>query len=352
MIRVVAFLILLSEICIAQVSLNGHGSVVVRSRGVVSEPDDRHVESEVIFGEPEHKTTEEAVDFDNFFRNAGRERPPQTSVKNQVAQQPSTDREWWLVTEWYCTACPAAKASFLSSGGREDHIITSHQAMMMHGVVVEQVPYFYYTYQNSNQQRVSQNPVALWEGKSYSGRVCNNPNCTMCNSIDSQIQSQLKSLSAPTLGVPLPELPSDMQPSLPAVISEALRKLQLNKSSLVADLGCGDARVLIQAVRDYDCHGVGYEIDEKQVERARAAVSKAEASGEIPRGRILIVNQDVSQLGFLPAKVDAVFCYQSPKTLVSFRHLLVGRKNVASSLHHIPGIPMRRGPGELVWTPL
>lgn len=37
------------------------------------------------------------------------------------------------------------------------------------------------------------NPVGHWGGVAYSGRVCSNPNCTMCNSIQQQIENVKRS---------------------------------------------------------------------------------------------------------------------------------------------------------------
>lgn len=51
--------------------------------------------------------------------------------------------------------------------------------------------WIYESYMNPRLTRTAQ-PMAVWGNQTYSGRVCGNPNCGMCNSIESQLASQVQ----------------------------------------------------------------------------------------------------------------------------------------------------------------
>jgi glutaredoxin len=44
---------------------------------------------------------------------------------------------------------------------------------------------------------VQQQPVAIYDGQAYTGRVCNNPRCQMCNAIQQQLNRQAQTVVAP-----------------------------------------------------------------------------------------------------------------------------------------------------------
>jgi hypothetical protein len=52
-----------------------------------------------------------------------------------------TDR--WLVSEDWCANCPAAKARFKASGGKDENIITIAEALELHGKQIRGVPHEY-----------------------------------------------------------------------------------------------------------------------------------------------------------------------------------------------------------------
>lgn len=53
--------------------------------------------------------------------------------------------EKWLVSESWCTYCPAAKARFLKEGNPADHVITIAEAKRLHGKDISSVPAEYTT---------------------------------------------------------------------------------------------------------------------------------------------------------------------------------------------------------------
>jgi uncharacterized protein (TIGR03000 family) len=81
-------------------------------------------------------------------------------------------------------------------------------------------------------------------------------------------------------------------------IVEAMCKLgEVGKDDVVYDLGCGDGRIIIAAVKKYGAKkGVGVEIDRDLVRKAKAAVKKAGLADkiEIRRGDVLKIT-DLSE---------------------------------------------------------
>lgn len=68
-------------------------------------------------------------------------------------------------------------------------------------------------------------------------------------------------------------------PSPPDLVAETLSQLhwtgKLQRNTLVADLGCGDARWLVAACSRYGCTGVGFDIDRDMLTKAKANVNAA-----------------------------------------------------------------------------
>lgn len=186
-----------------------------------------------------------------------------------------------------------------------------------------------------------------WGGRTYSSRVCNSPNCQMCNSIQAGLnqqrfqQSQQSSYSyyqqpvyrgsvvsseglvfnrdqqpaqqfqghySPSESLQTANNPAQRNAST-EVIDEALETLKLTPGDTLADYGCGDGRVLIRAAQYYGCYGVGIEIDKEMARKARANVIKAERDGEIPANSIQIVTGDVLEFDPTQYNVTAIYCY-------------------------------------------
>lgn len=107
-----------------------------------------------------------------------------------------------------------------------------------------------------------------------------------------------------------------------------LLKLELHSADILYDLGCGDGRVLIAAVRDYGCQAVGIEIDPYRAALARERVARSGV------GRIRIVTGDATR--FYLNQATAVFIYQD----IELMQQLVPRlrtDRIVSYLHEIPG---------------
>jgi SAM-dependent methyltransferase len=89
------------------------------------------------------------------------------------------------------------------------------------------------------------------------------------------------------------------------VVERMLTMARVQKDSLVYDLGCGDGRVLVTASRKYGCHAMGYDLDPRRVEEARANARQAGVE------RFVAAEQrDIFTVDVRPA--DVVFLYLNP----------------------------------------
>jgi precorrin-6B methylase 2 len=93
-----------------------------------------------------------------------------------------------------------------------------------------------------------------------------------------------------------PKSPDDIVvryvPTPDDVVEEMCRVAKVGKNDIVYDLGCGDARMVIIAVKKFGAKkGIGIELDPKMVEESKANVKKAglEDKIEIRQGDVLKV---------------------------------------------------------------
>jgi ribosomal protein L11 methylase PrmA len=64
----------------------------------------------------------------------------------------------------------------------------------------------------------------------------------------------------------------------PAVVDRMLAMGHVGKNDVVIDLGCGDGRIVIEAVRKHGARGIGYDIDPERVDEARKNARRAGVS--------------------------------------------------------------------------
>src|SRR5688572_3687056 len=76
-----------------------------------------------------------------------------------------------------------------------------------------------------------------------------------------------------------PDVP--YEPSPPEVVTVMLELGSLRAGDVVYDLGCGDGRIVIEAVRRYQATGVCIDIDPERIREARANAERAGAAGSI-----------------------------------------------------------------------
>lgn len=158
-----------------------------------------------------------------------------------------------------------------------------------------------------------------------------NCNCPMCRGIRS-LQSQYRTMS---IVAPEAAVPPAQEPTPADTIDQMMDLMPLNSRDVLADLGCGDGRILIEAVLRFGCTGIGVEIDPEMAEKARVRVENEGLSQ-----KIRIITGDV--LDFEPSGhgVTAAVTYLYPDLLSKLSDKLKDIAIVASPFHEIHGLGM------------
>ena len=175
--------------------------------------------------------------------------------------------------------------------------------------------------------------------ETYGG--CSSKRCGMCRTLRAQ-QAEYRRLKAiydqaMQYQQTSIEIPDHQQPTPDDVLRQVIDLLNLSPSDKLADLGCGDGRVLIAAVDRYGCSGVGVEIDPVKADEARSNVQAAGLTG-----RIAIITDDA--LRFWPADhgVTAAVAYLYPDLLEQLKPNLQQVRLVVTPFHQVPGMEMEQ----------
>ena len=138
----------------------------------------------------------------------------------------------------------------------------------------------------------------------------------------------------------LPEAPSLLfedsvfEPMPQEAVNAMLQQVYPLEGEVLYDLGCGDGRILIEAVSSFGCRAVGIEINPETVALAKQNV---EDSGF---GRILIVQGNVKDYNLDDA--DVITMYLFPELIEELLpHIRPGTR-VVSFEHEIPGVDCTR----------
>jgi precorrin-6B methylase 2 len=96
-------------------------------------------------------------------------------------------------------------------------------------------------------------------------------------------------------------------PTPPEVVAAMLKVARVGKNDVVYDLGAGDGRIVISAVKDFGAaRGVGIDIDPERVKEATAAAKQAGVSD-----RIRFLNQDLFATSLAEATVVTLYLLPS-----------------------------------------
>lgn len=271
--------------------------------------------------------------------------PCRCGTRSQSAPAATTGQtvERFLITEPWCGLCPAAKTRFLNSGGNPANIISMAEAQRRHGIIHN--PPHEYTAVSSTvaaavpvwPQRMS--PPARyvnWPGwgtidlETYN-RNCN---CSMCRSIRAQQQEyrRQKQLFDRSTSSITPPVTPDQEGTPHALVETLLDQMELRDSDVLADLGCGDGRIVIAAAKR-GIRGIGVEIDPIRASVARQNVQAAGLNH-------LISIETGDALAFDPKRATAATTFLYPPLLAKLSPKLKALRVVASPYHEVPGLQM------------
>lgn len=152
-------------------------------------------------------------------------------------------------------------------------------------------------------------------------------NCPMCRGIR-QIQSEMRQ-DMTSVDVGQESAPED-------VAKAAIDLLQLDKDDVLADLGCGDGRVLVDAVTRYHCSAIGIEIDPVKADAAKLAVRTAGLDD-----RIKIKTADIRDDSEWES-ATAIYSYLYPELLGELAPRLKAMRKVVTPYHQVPGLQMKQ----------
>jgi SAM-dependent methyltransferase len=99
-----------------------------------------------------------------------------------------------------------------------------------------------------------------------------------------------------------PDVP--YEPSAMRVVRVMLDMGEVKSTDIVFDLGCGDGRVVIAAVRERGARGVCVDIDPQRIREARANAARAGVAGQIE-----FLNQDLFATDLRRASVVMLFLW-------------------------------------------
>lgn len=101
-------------------------------------------------------------------------------------------------------------------------------------------------------------------------------------------------------------------------LDEALRLAHVSASDVLADLGCGDGRLLVRAAR-LGAHAVGFDVNDWCLRRSREAAARAGVAE-----RVEVIDADICSLDGHPRfeAASVVYVYLIPRILSRLRPLL------------------------------
>jgi SAM-dependent methyltransferase len=99
-----------------------------------------------------------------------------------------------------------------------------------------------------------------------------------------------------------PALDVPYVPTPMAMVEKMLEMAELRQGDMLYDLGCGDGRIVIAAVRRYGVRGVGIDLDPRRIDEANA---NAQRAGVSDRTRFLV--GDLFEADFSDADVVTLY---------------------------------------------
>ena len=101
-----------------------------------------------------------------------------------------------------------------------------------------------------------------------------------------------------------PALDVPYEPTTPEIVAGMLGLGKVTKKDVVYDLGCGDGRIVIEAVRKFGARGVGIDIDPERIAEAKENARKAGVGN-----RVEFRTQDLFQADIQNATVVMLYLW-------------------------------------------
>lgn len=102
-------------------------------------------------------------------------------------------------------------------------------------------------------------------------------------------------------------------------IDMALELAEIKPEEVLYDLGCGDGRVLVRAVRNYGCRGVGYDLIYPVLLLAKLRAKINGASSKIDFKCRNMFSADIEN-------ADVIFCFLTPELMEKIGGWIKGKK--------------------------
>jgi protein-L-isoaspartate O-methyltransferase len=161
-----------------------------------------------------------------------------------------------------------------------------------------------------------------------------NCNCPMCQGIRA-LQSEYRQTAYNEARNVAGAVRASQEPTPSPVADRIMETLGLSKSDVFADIGCGDGRLLIDAVETFGCSAVGIEIDPVKADKAREKVKAAGLSD-----RITVLTGDAKSFDPEAYGVTAAVAYLYPELLEKLKPMLETIPVLVTPFHQVPGLVM------------
>ncbi len=132
------------------------------------------------------------------------------------------------------------------------------------------------------------------------------------------------------------ETPAPYVPTPMKVVREALREAELNADDILYDLGCGDGRIPITAVKEFGVKKA-YCVE---IQKNLAAMASEKVKREGLEGRVIVINADMFDVDISDATVITLYLTEPLLAMVrnKIEREVKNKVKVVSILFPLPGL--------------
>lgn len=166
------------------------------------------------------------------------------------------------------------------------------------------------------------------------GRYCSNAYCMMCNRLHLKYGHSITATGLTYskyvhLHREAHEPPPQFDPTPQDVVNGMLEAVKPTEDDVLYDLGCGDGRILIAAVKKYNCRAVGIELKPRV-----AAIAKKNIKEAGLEHRIQIVTGDARKYELGGATIVTMYLF--PDLMQELEPHITHATRIVSYSHEIP----------------